>query len=341
MNGEESTVDSSFIVHGTFNFYQRSVSAVAKKRKVAMDKLTWRQSFRHYWLLYIMVTLPVIYYICMKYLPMVGIVIAFEKFQPFSGLEGIFTSKWVGTYWFRKFFKSIYATQLIRNSIVISVKKLVVCFPASIILAVMLNSVTNTRFKKSVQTITYLPHFLSMVVVCSIVRTVCSVDGGLINAVIKALGGEPIAFLGSKKHFQGVLVISDLWRTIGWNSIVYLAAMTNVDPALYEAATVDGAEWYHKIWHVTLPAIAPIISLMFILRCGELLNAGFEQIFNLYSSIVYEVADIIDTYVYREGLVSLNYSYSTAVNVFKSIIAMILVLSSNFFAKLMGQEGIW
>lgn len=312
-----------------------------KNTPVLAERLSWRQSFKQYWLLYIMLALPVLYYICMKYLPMVGILIAFKKYQPFSGVEGIFTSEWVGLHWFNKFFKSIYAGQLIRNSLVISVKKLIVCFPAPIILAIMLNSVGNERFKKSVQTITYLPHFLSVIVVCSIVRTVTSVDGGLINTAIKLLGGTPVSFLGSNQHFQGVLVIADLWRGIGWGSIVYLAAMTGVDPALYEAATVDGAEWHHKIWHVTLPAIAPIISMMFILRCGELLNAGFEQIFNLYSPVVYKTADIIDTYVYREGLVSLNYSYSTAVNVFKSVIAMILVLSANLFSRKMGQEGIW
>ena len=172
-------------------------------------------------------------------------------------------------------------------------------------------------------------------------RTVTSVDGGLINMIIKTFGGEPIFFIGRNEYFQGVLVITELWKTIGWNSIVYLAAMTGIDPELYEAATVDGANWHHKILHVTLPAIAPIISLMFILRCGELLNAGFEQVFLLYSSAVYETGDIIDTYVYREGLVSLNYSYSTAVNVFKSVVALVMVLGSNFVAKKMGQEGIW
>ena len=176
---------------------------------------------------------------------------------------------------------------------------------------------------------------------CSIVRTVTSVDGGLINMIIKAFGGEPIFFIGRNEYFQGVLVITELWKTIGWNSIVYLAAMTGIDPELYEAATVDGANWHHKILHVTLPAIAPIISLMFILRCGELLNAGFEQVFLLYSSAVYETGDIIDTYVYREGLVSLNYSYSTAVNVFKSVVALVMVLGSKLDAKKLGQEGIW
>lgn len=292
-------------------------------------------------MLYLLLIPGVLWYAIFKYLPMLGITIAFEKYSPFSGLEGIFSSKWVGLYWFRKFFKSIYAKRLIRNSLVISLKKLAVCFPSAIILAILLNAVPGTRFKKTVQTISYLPHFLSAVVVASIVRTVTTTDGGIINYIITLFGGQPIFFLGSNKYFQGVLVVTELWKTVGWSSIIYLAAMTGIDPQLYEAATVDGANWHHKIWHVTLPAIAPIISLMLILRCGELMNAGFEMTFNLYSSSVYETGDIIDTYVYREGMTNMNYSYSTAVNLFKSVISLVMVLGSNFIAKKMGQEGIW
>lgn len=314
---------------------------MAKSGAAAVSRLTWRRSFRKYWMLYCMLIPGVLWYLLFKYLPMGGIVIAFQKYPPFSGLQGIFNSKWVGLKNFEKFFKSVYAARLIRNSLVISLKKLVVCFPASIILAILLNAIPGVRYKKTIQTVSYLPHFLSTVVVCSIVRTVTSTDGGIINVIIKAFGGEPIFFIGSNDYFQSVLVVTELWKTIGWNSIVYLAAMTGIDPELYEAATVDGADWYHKIFHVTLPAIAPIVSLMFILRCGELLNAGFEQVFLLYSPSVYQTADIIDTYVYREGLVNLNYSYSTAVNLFKSVVAMVLVLGSNFFAKKLGQEGIW
>ncbi len=313
-----------------------------KNKSVAVnERLTWRKSFKKYYMLYLLLIPGVLWYAIFKYLPMLGITIAFEKYSPFSGLEGIFSSKWVGLYWFRKFFKSIYAKRLIRNSLVISLKKLAVCFPSAIILAILLNAVPGTRFKKTVQTISYLPHFLSAVVVASIVRTVTTTDGGIINYIITLFGGQPIFFLGSNKYFQGVLVVTELWKTVGWSSIIYLAAMTGIDPQLYEAATVDGANWHHKIWHVTLPAIAPIISLMLILRCGELMNAGFEMTFNLYSSSVYETGDIIDTYVYREGMTNMNYSYSTAVNLFKSVISLVMVLGSNFIAKKMGQEGIW
>ncbi len=307
----------------------------------SIGRLTWRQSIKTYNVLYLLLIPGIVYYVVFRYLPMVGIAIAFQKYAPFSGVKGIFTSQWIGLYWFNKFFKSVYAWQLIRNSLVISLKKLVWGFPAPIILALLLNAVPSLRFKKTVQTISYLPHFLSMVVICSIVRTITSTDGGIINAIIKGLGAEPVFFIGSNKYFQGVLVVTDIWRLTGWSSIVYLAAITTIDPELYEAATVDGASWFRKIVHITLPSIAAIISLLLILRCGDLLNAGFEQIFLLYSSVVYETADIIDTYVYREGLNNLNYSYSTAVNVFKSVVALVLVLTSNYFAKKMGQESIW
>lgn len=319
---------------------------ISKRRKKKDAKefiysLSWRLSLKQYWLLYLMMIPGLLYFLVFKYLPMVGVVMAFKKYSPYSGIAGLFTSDWAGFQWFSKFLNSIYLERLVRNSFVISLKKLIVCFPASIILALMLNSVPNLRYKKSIQTISYLPHFLSMVVISSIVRSLFSVEGGLVNAIIKMFGADPIVFLGSKQHFHGILIISDLWRTVGWGSIIYLAAITSIDPHLYEAARVDGANWFHQIWHVTLPGIASIVSLMLILRSGDLLDAGFEQIFLLYSSSVYEVADIIDTYVYREGLINLNYSYSTAVNLFKSAIALILVLSSNSIAKRMGQEGIW
>lgn len=272
---------------------------------------------------------------------MAGIAIAFEKYQPFSGFKGIFTSRFVGFANFAKFFRSKFATQLIGNSLIISVYKLIWGFPLPIILAIMINELTHVGFKRTIQTVSYLPHFLSMVIICSLVRTLTSTDGGLINAIIMLFGREPIYFLGSPKYFRSILVISDVWKNIGWNSIIYLAAMTNIDPQLYEAAEIDGASWFQKIVHVTIPAILPIASLMLILRMGNILDAGFEQIYLLYSPIVYSVADTIDTYVYREGIVNLNYSYTTAVSVFKSVVSMVLVLGTNFITKKMGQEGIW
>lgn len=312
-----------------------------KDARLSIRPLSLRTSVRRYWLLYLLMIPGILYFLVFKYIPMAGILMGFKQYSPFSGFEGVFTSDWAGLHWFKRFLSSVYAGRVIRNSLVISLKKLVVCFPAAVILALMLDSVRNLRFKRTIQTISYLPHFLSMVVVASIVRALVSVDGGLINAVLKLFGRAPVVFLGSKQHFHGILVLSDLWRTVGWSSIVYLAAISAIDPELYEAAKVDGASWYQQIWHVTLPGIAPIVSLMLILRSGDLLDAGFEQIFLLYSPTVYEVADIIDTYVYREGLLNLNYAYATAVNVFKSLIALLMVLSTNWLAKRLGHEGVW
>lgn len=304
-------------------------------------RMTWRKSWKKYWVLYLLLIPGVIYFILMKYVPMAGVLIAFEDYKPLSGWDGIFTSKWVGFKWFARFFSSAYSGRIISNTLIISFYKLLWGFPAPILLAVLLNELPFERFKRSIQTVSYLPHFLSMVIVCSLVRSLTSIDGGLINSIIAALGGEPIYFLGSAKYFRSTLVISSVWRSIGWNSIVYLAAMTSIDPQQYEAATMDGANWLQRIMHVTIPAVMPIISLMLILRVGELLDAGFEQVYLLYSPVVFDVGDIIDTFVYRDGLENLNYSYATAVSVFKSIVALVLVLGTNFITKKMGQEGIW
>lgn len=304
-------------------------------------KWTWRKSWKKYKVLYLLLIPGLLYFILMKYVPLTGILIAFEDYKPMSGWNGIFTSKWVGAKWFKRFFGSAYSGRIIRNTLIISGLKLLFGFPASVLLAVLLNELTGEKFKRVVQTVSYLPHFLSTVIVCSLVRSLTSVDGGLINTIITSLGKEPVYFLGSSKYFRSVLVISSVWQSIGWGSIIYLAAMTNIDPQLYEAATVDGANWLQRIVHVTLPAILPIISMMLILDVGKLLDGGFEQIYLLYSPVVYDVADTIDTYVYRDGLENLNYAYATAVSVFKSLVAMILVLGTNFITKKLGQEGIW
>lgn len=305
------------------------------------SKWTWKKSFSKYWPMYLLLIPGVAWFILMKYVPMAGVLIAFKNYKPLSGWEGIFSSEWVGLKWFVKFFSSNYSGRLIKNSLIISILKLLWGFPAPIVLAIMLNELPFRGYKRVVQSVSYLPHFLSMVIVCSLVRSLTSIDGGLINAIIKMFGGEPIYFLGNSQYFRSILVISSIWRNIGWDSIIYLAAMTNIDPQLYEAATMDGASWFQRILHITIPAIMPIVSLMLILRVGELLDAGFEQVYLLYSPVVYDVGDIIDTYVYRQGLEDLNYSFATAVSVFKSVVAMVLVLGTNFVTKKMGQEGIW
>jgi putative aldouronate transport system permease protein len=292
-------------------------------------------------LLYLLLLPGVLYFIIFKYLPMVGIVIAFENFKPYWGIKGLFTSEFVGLHWFRRFFNSAYSGRLIWNTFFISFLKLVFGFPAPIILALLLNEIRNRHFKKIVQSISYVPYFLSWVVVAGLVQQMTSTDGGIINVIVSFFGGEKVYFLGSTKYFRSIMVISAIWRNVGWDSIVYLAAIAGIDQEMYDAAKVDGAGFFRRMWNVTIPSIMPIISIMLILRTGRLLDAGFEQTLMLLTPSVYSVGDIIDTFVYREGIMHMNYSYTMAVSLFKSVIAFVMVLTTNNIAKRLGQEGIW
>jgi len=302
-----------------------------------MIKKTWRR----YRLLYILMLPGLLYFFIFCYIPMFGIVIAFKDFRPFEGVAGIFTSQWVGFRHFTRFFSSYYFGRLIGNTLKISFLKLLFGFPAPIILALMLNEVRNKYFLKITQTISYLPHFLSTVVIATLIAYIFSADNGPVNAVVTALGGQPVAFLQDVRYFVGILVGGSVWESVGWGSIIYLAAICSISPELTEAAIMDGAGKMRQIWHVTLPGMSPVIALMLIFSIGGLLNAGFEQILLLYSPGVYSVADIIDTYVYRSGIVDSNYSFATAVGLFKNVLAVILVVGSNKIANKMGYEGVW
>ncbi len=290
---------------------------------------------------YLLVALPLLYYFIFHYLPMFGIVIAFKNYKPMMGIEGIFTAKWIGFKNFNRFFNSVFFARLIGNTFKLSLYDLIFSFPSAIILALMLNEVRSAKFKRIIQTVSYLPHFLSAVIVVGMLRQLLAVDGGFINAVLQKFGIEPIYFLGSTKYYRTYYIASSIWQSIGWNSIIYLAAMSSIDPGLYEAAEIDGANIFRKIWSITLPSILPIISIMLIFRMGSLLSVGHEKTLLLYSPLIYEVSDITSTYVYREGLLSMEYSYSTAVGLFTSLVSLVLVSSANFAARKMGQEGIW
>ena len=297
--------------------------------------------FKRDFFFYALVALPLLYYVVYKYLPMLGIVLAFEDYKPFLGLEGVFRSKWVGLKHFRRFFNSVYFVRLVRNTFLISFYDLLFGFPASIILALLLNEVRSNKFKRTVQTISYLPHFLSSVIVCGMLRQLLSTDGGLINGIITSLGGESVYFLGSSQYYRTYYTASSVWQGVGWGSIIYLAAMSGIDPGLYEAAEIDGATTFKKMWFITLPSLLPLISVMLVMRVGSLLSVGYEKTLLLYSPLIYDVADLISTYVYREGLLSMEYSYSTAVGLFTSVISLVLVLFSNWASHRMGQEGVW
>lgn len=293
--------------------------------------------------LYFLLIPALVYILIFNYLPMAGIAIAFKDYNIFAGnnpIDAIWKSNWVGLKHFSKLFSSPDFARVFRNTLVISVYRLLFVFPLPIITAIMLNEILSVPFKRTIQTIIYLPHFLSWAVVSGIFLSLLGATG-LVNQFINSLGGQSINFLSSKKWFRSVLIVTDAWKSVGWGSIVYLAAITAVDPQLYEAATIDGAGKIRQLMSVTIPGIAPTVIMMLILRIGRILDAGFEQIFVMYNSIVYEVADIIGTYVYREGLGRMNFSYGTAVGLFNSVVALILVLCSNWFSKRLTDRSIW
>ncbi len=317
---------------------------LAGQRGAPARRSAWRQAWRQVkrdYFYYLMAALPLAYFLVFHYVPMFGIIIAFKDYDPFLGFEGIFTTPWVGFTHFINFFKSIYFNNVMGNTLVISVLKLAFGFPAPLILALLINEVRNQRFKRVTQTISYLPHFFSIVVVAGLVRMLLTVQGGLVNQLVVALGGEAKAFLTDPSLFRGILVTTSVWQTVGWGSILYLAAMTSISPDLYEAAMIDGANKFQQMLHVTIPGISFVIAIQLVFAIGGLLSAGFEQILLLYSPSVYGVADIIDTYVYRSGLLNRQYSYAAAVGLFKSFSALLLIFIANKAAKRVGQPGIW
>ena len=297
-------------------------------------KSLWR--FRAF---YLMLLPGIVYFVIFRYFPMYGVIIAFKDFAIMEGITG---SPWVNPWYkhFQAFYQSPYFGQLMTNTLLISLYKLVWGTLPPIILALLLNECRVRWLKSFVQTLTYMPHFLSWVIIFGILLSLFSQNGGLVNRWIVESGGSSIPFLTSTDYFRSILVGSEVWQNLGWGAIIYLAAMSGIDPTLYEAAKVDGASRLRMIWHITLPGIRSIIILLFILKLGHLLDAGFDQIYILYNIQVYPVADILDTWVYRTGLQQMNFSLASAVGLFKSSIGLILVLGANWLAKRWG-EGIW
>lgn len=272
-----------------------------------------------------------LYLILFKYLPITGILMAFQNF---SIVGGIFGSEWVGFEHFKTFFAGADFLKVFGNTLKISLLQLLFGFPAPVILALILNELKDGYFKKSMQTISYLPHFLSWVVVAGMMTTVLSPSSGMINSVIMFFGGKPIYFLAEKNWFVPLLILSSIWKEIGWGSVVYLAALSGLNAEIAEAAEIDGASRLQKIIYMYIPAIFPTVAIMLILRMGNILDSGFDQIFNLYTPATYDVADVIDTYVYRMGVQNFQYSFSTAVGLFKSVVGVVMVLLTNKLAKI-------
>ena len=282
----------------------------------------------------------IVYFVIFKYIPMGGIMIAFKNYKISQGIWG---SAWCGLDNFTKAFNTPTFARAVRNTLEISGLKLLFGFPAPIILALMLNEVSHVRFKKTVQTITYLPHFLSWVVLAGMFQQLLSPNNGAVNALLRQFFGveESIYFLGNNKYFRGTLIVTDIWKNVGWSSILYLATISGIDPSLYEAATVDGASRWQCTRYITIPSLVSTIVIMLILSIGSIMDAGFDQVFNLYNSAVYQTGDIIDTYVYRYGLGDMKYSLATAVGLFKNVIAFVLVVGTNMITRKISGEGIW
>ncbi|RAU95728.1 sugar ABC transporter permease [Paenibacillus sp. YN15] len=297
-------------------------------------RLMWNYRY-----LYLMLLPGIAYYAIYKYAPMYGTIIAFKDFN--LG-KGIFGSSWADPWYkhFKYFYDSPYFATILRNTLLISVYKMAWGIAPGIIFAILLNEVRNKYFKRIVQTITYLPHFLSWVIIYGILIIFLSESTGLVNDLIRNLGGNNIPFLTSTRWFRSILVGSEIWKEFGWNAIIYLAAIAGIDPTLYEAARVDGAGRLRNIWHVTLPGISNVIILLFILKLGHILEAGFDQIYIMYNVQVYSVADILDTYVFRTGLEQFNFSLASAIGLFKSFFGLLLVLTANKIAQRWGG-GIW
>ncbi len=320
-----------------------SAATIKRKTETAQNvrKKTLAQRMKPYAALYLMLLPGLALILIFCYGPMYGLQIAFKDYN--IGL-GIWNSPWVGLEHFQKFLSTDAAIRALTNTIIISALKLVFSFPMPILLAVVLNEIGNQTFKRVAQTISYLPHFISWIIVASLLNNLLSPSTGVINAFIQQLGGDPIYFLADKNWFRPILVISNIWKEIGWSSVVYLAALSGIDPSLYEAAIVDGATRVQRITRITLPSIMPIAVTMLILSMGSIMSAGFDQVFNLYSPQVYDVGDILDTYVYRRGLVDMSYSFSTAVGLFKSVVGLILVVAVNVIAKRLSPDheaGLW
>lgn len=291
-----------------------------------------------YKLLYLMIFPGLLYFLIFKYLPMGGLVIAFQDYQPYLGITG---SPWVGVKHFVRLFTEPTFFMLLRNTLILFGMNIVIFFPLPIIVALMLNEVTSRRFKNMVQTIIYIPHFMSWVIIVSISYVFLTLDGGVINEMIANLGGEKVSFLTSPEWLRTIYIFQIIWKELGWSTIIYLAAITVVDPQLYEASEMDGAGRLRKTWHVTLPAIRPVIITLLILKIGSTLDLGFEHMYLLLNSLNREVAEIFDTYIYTAGLKNGQLSFSTTVGMFKGVVGLVLVIAANKFAKKIGEDGVY
>ena len=308
----------------------------SKKTRNSLGK-TLAKEFKRNWVLYVMMVPALVYFLLYCYFPMFGLVIAFQDYRvgdPFLG------GKFVGFKHFTDFFQSYYFGRLLMNTFLLSMGVLIFGYPVPLIFALLLNEVRHLKFKKLAQTITYLPHFISLVVICGLILDFTKMDG-LINTLIKACGGEPIPFMSKPEWFKPVYIISDIWSSFGWNSIIFIAALLGIDQEQYEAASLDGAGRLKKILYISIPGITPVIMTTLLMRLGRVMSLGFEKVFNLYNASTYETADIISTFVYRQGILNANYSSAAAIGLFNAVINLALVMAANRISKKLTESSLW
>ena len=302
------------------NFFQRLLFDLRKHKFV-------------YW----MIAPVILYYIVFLYIPLFGQVIAFQNYRPALGIDG---SAWVGLKHFRDFFTGPFFWRIIRNTVILSAYDIFFAFPTPILLALLLNELAENAFKRISQTITYMPHFISLVVMCGMVRNFTS-STGIITSALGLFGVAPTNLLSKPEYFRAIYTGSTIWKTVGWGSIIYLATLAGVDPNLYEAASIDGAGRFRKIYHITLPALVPIVAVQLIMRVGHIMSQGAEKVILLYNPVIYDTADTISSYVYRVGLSEQNYSHAAAVGMFNSVINLGMVVFANWFSRTYVKESLW
>jgi len=316
---------------------QQETVYAAKAERVFRSPLWWRAIWKNR-AVYLMILPGLLYFLVFKYAPMWGLIISFQDYKPYKGVLG---SEWVGFAHYRRLFTDPVFWNILKNTLILFLMNLLFYFPVPIVLALMLNEVRHHWYKRTVQTIVYLPHFMSWVIIVSISFVMLTMDGGIVNRLLEAAGIGKINFLLSPEWFRPIYILQVIWREAGWGTIVYLAAIATVDPQLYEAARIDGAGRFRQIWHITLPAIRGVIVVLLILKIGDVLELGFEHVYLLLNAMNREVAEIIDTYVYTAALRQGQFSYSTAIGFFKSFVGLVLVVVANRLAKKFGEEGVY
>lgn len=313
------------------------VENAASRAKKSRQQIFLGDIRREMWL-YLMLIPGILYYLIFRYGPMFGLLMAFKNYQPFLGL---FKSPWVGMAHFDRFFHEPTFAMLFRNTMIFGLLNIVFYFPIPIILSLLLNEVRSILFKRVTQTLIYMPHFLSWVVIYAITYTLFTVDQGVVNGVLESMGLQKVRFLTTETLFRPMVLGQVIWKEAGWGTIIFLAALTAVDPELYNAAMIDGAGRWKRLWHITLPCIRSTIVTMLILRLGTFLDTGFEQLLLMNNALTRGVGEVFDTYVYTNGIVNGQFSYTAAVGLFKSLVALLLIATANAFAKRMGEEGIY